>query len=124
MPNYQILFTGKDTATQIRDEFIAESDTTAVLVADWLFDACSETFASYELWSGARQFVPLSQMGISGLTLAMRSKADSTRAVQRIVADRVHVLMGTYESVARSRRLLQEARKLDGLLGLQPDDDD
>jgi len=124
MPSYQILFTGKNTATQIRDEFSAESDTTAILVADWIFDACSETFASYELWSGARQFMPLSQMGVSGLTLSMRSKANSAYAVQRIVADRVHVLMGTHRSIARSRRLLHEARKLKTLLGSAADDGD
>lgn len=116
MARYQIVFSEKGEKGQLRDEFTADSDTAAILVADWLFDACSDIFESYELWSGSRHFIPLSQMGITGISLAVRTHAGTSRNVQEIVADRERVMMDSHRAIARSRRLLQESRKLSALL--------
>ncbi len=116
MPTYRINFLDGDDRISAHHDFVTEKDASAILIADWLFDACSDTYVDYELWCGTRRFIPLTQMGISGASLAFRSDREEMHAVQEIVVDCEHVLLDSAHAVARSRQLLQATTKLENML--------
>ncbi|HEY1721546.1 MAG TPA: hypothetical protein VGG27_09905 [Magnetospirillaceae bacterium] len=116
MQNYRVNFVDKDSVVLLAQDFEAQTDVSAVLVADWLFDACSEVYSGYELWCGARRFIPLAHMGVSWTSLALSASEDSMRAVQQIVADRERTILESGEVIARSRRLLRATARLETTL--------
>jgi len=54
MVAYRLFFLDANGVMQARQEVEAESDTRAVTLSSLLWQACSDTYAGYELWSGAR----------------------------------------------------------------------
>jgi len=112
MADYRVYFLGGKKDIRARDEFQAESDAAALLIAGWAFDACSEFYAGYELWAGTRKLIP------EGDTLEPQAKCDGlssaelSRSVQQIVADRERAMLDSAWSVARSRKLLHDAEVL------------
>src|SRR5215469_6297769 len=54
---YRIYFLDRRGAIQAREEFDAPSDGDAVIIGSLVADVCSETYASYEIWSFKRRVV-------------------------------------------------------------------
>jgi hypothetical protein len=110
MADYRVFFLDAGNAIQARDEFQVDTDAAAITIADWVFEACSEKYAGYELWCGTRRLMPLAQTD--------RGRRDFSRpedislSIQQIIADREHVLLDSAWSVSRSRKLIQAAKDL------------
>jgi hypothetical protein len=119
MPTYRIKFLDGDDNVRGHHDFIAERDASAILIADWLFEACSEVYQDYELWCGPRYFIPLTKMGISGASLAFRSDREEMHSVQEIVIDMERMLLDSAQIIARSRRLMQATAKLETTLAVR-----
>ena len=79
MVEYRVFLLAAKGAIEARHEFVADDEASALLIARCLFDACSDSCAGYELWSGRNRlakFLPGAATGrpIDGelLTLALR----------------------------------------------------
>ncbi len=109
MPTYQILFTDDKGFLLAEDEFVAEHDGAAALVAKWLFDACSDLYANYVLlWRAGRRFKHLSKAA----ALAVKNNREVIRGAQEIALERERILRDSRSAVAMSQRFLAEATKL------------
>jgi hypothetical protein len=107
--NYRLFFLDRNGAVEARDEFEADSDGAALLIAAQLFDACSEPYADYELWAGARR---LASPGPDGPPAASLDDDEMARSVEMVVVERERVLLDSRWAVARSQRLLEHTNKL------------
>jgi hypothetical protein len=116
LPTYTMIFTDKDQV-RAQDVFTVEYDMGALLIADWLFDACSELYDGYELWRGTRRLKSLPELGVGGLSLAMRSSVDAMRIAQEIVLEREYVLAQASSAIARSKQFIRERNRLEVMTG-------
>lgn len=57
MDSYRLFFLDRQGAIQAREDFAAADDTEALILASVVWEACSETYCGYELWSFARRVV-------------------------------------------------------------------
>jgi hypothetical protein len=110
MADYRLFFLDASDVILARDEFCADSDQAALFIATRLFDACSEAYSAYELWSGIRR-IAWPEGGQAPEAYALVGCAD-IRAAEMIVADRERILLDSHWIVARSRRLLDETNRL------------
>ncbi len=58
MAEYRIFFLDGGQAIIARDEFKAATESAALVIARWLFDACSDRCHGFELWSGRNRLHP------------------------------------------------------------------
>jgi len=100
--SYRIYFFG-DRAISGRHEFEAGNDTTALPIAHALFDACSDSCQSFDLWRGERRgYVPRTYLELSF--------AELSAACQQEVIETEETLTQGLWSVAKSRRLLERLK--------------
>ncbi len=116
MADYRIFFLDDRGSIIARDEFSADFDGAAVVVSDGLFDACSDHFGGYELWSGSRRVTSVGSEAVSLWRGA--SPNEISQSIQLVIAERERVLLDSGWTIARSTRLLAEAKKLHELLNL------
>jgi hypothetical protein len=116
LQTYKVLFFDKNGSVEAQDVFAFENDTGAILIADWLFDACSDLYDGYELRCGSRRFMPLSKLKVSGLSLSIRGDGEATRLAQEIVLEREQILAAASATIARSRRFIRERDKLEAMI--------
>jgi hypothetical protein len=82
-----------------RDEFDADADKAALLIARNLRDACSDVCETFELWQGTRRVAwPPNSAAISPEQINART--------QEIVAEREIAIRDSAWQIARSKRLL------------------
>lgn len=104
MISYRVYFRAPEGAIRGRDDFEAEDDQTAAVVAKLLCDACSDHCAAYDLWQGVRRVG-----GGSARMLDANSEQISLR-VREIVLERVQALRDSNWAIASSKRLLELSR--------------
>ena len=63
---YRLYFLNAAQCIIARDEFEAENDETAIMIAGLLSDACSDLSPGFELWQGARRVVPDVKKQVAG----------------------------------------------------------
>jgi hypothetical protein len=114
MPTYQIKFTDQQGFLLADDEFMAEHDEAACVVAKMLFDACSELYANYVLlWRAGRRFKMVSKAGVNG---AFKTRTrDILAGAQEVTLERERILHDSSAAVARSRRFLDAYARLSSL---------
>ncbi len=88
------------------ESFSVVGDKAAGDVAAYIFDSCSDTFKSYELWRGASRIVEgNARLGIPDTETAISEH-------QNTVADLEERLQRAFSCVNRSRRLFEAAVRL------------
>ena len=104
MATYRLYFRDDDWAIVGRDDFEAEDDRRAVLIALTLCDACSDRCAGYGLWEGTRRVA---------LSFPIRPRLGQVAPnVQDIVLEREAAIRDSRWAIADSTRLLEQTRSL------------
>jgi hypothetical protein len=99
---YRSYFFG-DRVISGRHDFDADNDTSGLQIAHALFDACSDSCQSFELWQGERMvYVPR--------TYRETSFTEMSAAHQPAVIETEETLAQSRWSVAKSRRLLERLK--------------
>lgn len=55
MIGYRMFFMNCPAQIEAREEFDADDDVAATTIAAEIFEACSDHYAAFELWAGARK---------------------------------------------------------------------
>jgi hypothetical protein len=110
MNEYRLYFLDEKGAFEARQEFEAPDDAAALMVADFVFHACSDACASFELWQG-RRLVMIAGDGL-------REAGDAVLTETQVI-DIQHITIGLEEAlqrdhwlIARSTTLVNETRQL------------
>lgn len=104
MGSYRCFFRGRSGAIQGRDDFEANDDVQAMVLAELLGDACSDICDTFELWQGARRVsIP------HGKT---PSPSEITASAQESLILREELIRDSHWMIARSKRLLEQLEKL------------
>src|SRR5215469_3773456 len=109
---YRLYFLNAAQRITARDEFEAENDETAIMIAGLLSDACSDLSPGFELWQGARRVVPDVKKQVAGHP--NQSRTAITLKLQNIVLEREEILQQSHWLIAKSKRLqarVEELRK-------------
>jgi hypothetical protein len=88
-----------------RDDFGAESDQAATIIAEALCDACSDSCDGFELWQGSRA------VGARHASLVQIDAGRLTAQMQAAVIQHEELLRDSRWAVAKSRRLLALTRR-------------
>lgn len=104
---YRIYFRGGTGAIVGREDFAANDDDRALLIAEALCDACSDVCTGYELWQGTRR-IDLDARAGSGRLSWRRLAPD----IQQSVVELEERLHDSSWAVAESRRLLEQTTRL------------
>lgn len=110
MPQYRLYLLDGGHAIQARDEFGAEDDAAAVVIAQCLFDACSDIYQGYELWCGSNRLT--SPLDGSRQAAPFRTLAEITQSTQEVVAERERILLDSAWAITRSQKLVSANREL------------
>jgi len=103
---YRIYFLDRRGAIQAREEFDAPSDGDAVIIGSLVADVCSETYASYEIWSFNRRVVePLASIPAISL-------AEISEDFQEQVLKLEDSMQRSRWAVAKSQRLIEKSNAL------------
>jgi hypothetical protein len=107
MPSYRTYFRGGGVIVG-RDEFDADADKAALLIARNLRNVCSDMCDTFELWQGARRVTwpP---------NCAATSPEQVSERTEEIVAEREIAIRDSAWQIARSKRLLDATRYLLGV---------
>src|SRR5690348_2510541 len=104
LSSYRVYFRTTRGTIAGREDFKAEGDWSAQVIATELLDACSDVCASFELWDGTRRLD--NEAGGPRLT-----SADLSRRTQETVIEREIVMRDGHWQVAKSKRLLDRIRR-------------
>ena len=104
MARYRVYFVNWNASVAGRDDFDAEDDAQAAVIARLLRHACSDRCAGFELWQGARRVDTLLPKGFDTKRLSSR--------LQDIVLERELALRDSRWSIADSQRLLEQTHHL------------
>ena len=100
MAAYRMYFLASEGITG-RQDFEANDDVAAIRIGRVLYDTCSDTCETFELWQGKRQ-IRAQQPHHSRASLA-----DLIEAHQRVTIDTEEVISQSDWLIARSRRLIE-----------------
>jgi len=100
--DYRLFFVDHQGAIQAREDFRARSDGEALTLCSLLFEACSDTYAGYELWSLGRRVVCASN-GIGLIPLPL---------LEEVSRDHQEAVLALEESLRRSRWRVAQSRQL------------
>ena len=106
MPLYRIYFRNQHAFIIGRDDFPANDDTHAIVIARTLADACSDLCSRFELWQSERQLDALASSQI------ISNDDEIAATVGHIVLERALVLRDSRWVVADSARLLETTQQL------------
>lgn len=107
---YQLYFLGKTGDIRNADEFEAQTDGDATLIADHIHEAVCDLYAGYELWQETRRVIRLVDGGGDA-----RPYLDYERINARMQASiirREEIMQASETAFARSRRLLERLSTL------------
>jgi hypothetical protein len=104
---YRLYFLGKKGDFQNVEDFSAESDDQALLIAESLNDAVSDVYPGYELWQGARRIF---RHPASAVHAVPASPAVIAIDIQAEVLRCEETLRTSGAAFARSRKLLEKIR--------------
>ena len=101
MPAYRMYFTTRLGSIVGRQDFEAEDDVAAIRVAHALFDACSDTCESFDLWQGTHQIrVPEPHR--------YPQLSDVSDNLQEIAVKTEEMIVRSEWTIAASRRLIEK----------------
>ena len=112
MPLYRIYFRNRHGFVIGRDDFPADDDAHAIVIARMLADACSDLCSTFELWHSVRR------VDASASSQIISTADEIAARVQNLVLERELVLRDSRWAVAESARLLEHIRQ--GLEGRKP----
>jgi hypothetical protein len=104
MALYRIYFRTAPGLIAGRDDFLAADDTSALIIANMLADACADICEEFELWDGVRR--------VDEPRAPKPKPRRSTESAQDTVVEREIALRDSNWAVARSKRLLARLEKL------------
>jgi hypothetical protein len=105
VPLYRIYFRNQHAFIIGRDDFPANDDAHAIVIARTLADACSDLCSTFELWQSARR------VEASASSQIIRNADEIAARVQTVVLERALVLRESRCVVAESARLLEHIRQ-------------
>jgi len=100
---YRVYFRSHAGTILGRDEFEAEDDRSAQVIAEILGDACSDISQSFDLWQGARRVVTVRSAAPGHQTSA---SAVDDQVLTRVI-ERQKIIQRSGWAIASSRRLLE-----------------
>jgi len=103
---YRVYFRNRADAFVGRDDFEAEDDAQAMIVARKLRDACSDICSGFQLWQGMRR------IDKAFSAAGNPNGGGATARVQSIVLEREVAIRDSHWSVAESSRLLEQTQRL------------
>lgn len=113
MSDYRLFFLDQQGTIQARQEFAAEHDLAAITLSSLVWQACSDVYAGYELWSFSRRVV----CALDGIGLIPPPLLEqAAREMQELILVMECELQRSRWRVAKSRRLAEAAEVLRGLL--------
>jgi hypothetical protein len=113
MTEYRIFFLDRRGAIEARQELFAEDDDAAIALSTIVFQACSEVYGGFELWSFARQVMAVT----SGRGKLAEIRLDEiTSAMQQSVLNFEDSIHRSHLRVARSKKLLDATETLRDVL--------
>ena len=95
---YRIYFRNDRGLIEACEDFRAESDQSAMVIGSWLFDACSDCCAEYDVWRGGTS--------ICGGKQPMLTRAPLTKSVRATLQKTTDTIRNGRWKMARSERLL------------------
>jgi hypothetical protein len=95
---YQIYFRNDRGLIEACEDFRADGDQSAMVIGSWLFDACSDCCAEYDVWCG--------RMRISGGKQPMLARVPLTNRVRATLQKTTDAILNGRWKMARSQRLL------------------
>lgn len=117
MAGYRLYFVDGKGSFQARRDFTADSDSEALTISGLLWQACSDCYPSYELWSLGR-LVTQRQDGVA--TLPPPRLEDIPRPILQRVLDLQEALQRELWRPERSTRLAAATARLQGALRDEP----
>lgn len=108
MGSYRIYFHGRSGSIQGRDDVDAEDDRSAVIMAELLWEACSDVCETFEVWQGIRR-VDEPCTARSRPSLGARQV---TARMQEALIRREEAIRDSRWAIARSQRLLERMDRL------------
>ena len=106
MATYRVYFIDRTDAIVGRDDFGADDDAQAMIIARKLRDACSDLCSGFQLWQQVRRVDKAFSWG------GNPSNGEATRQVQGIVLEREAAIRDSRWSFAESSRLLEQTQRL------------
>ena len=100
---FRLYFLDTKSRISARDEFEAEDDQRAIMIAGMLYDACSDRSTGFELWRGASRLLPPRN---EEPAKPVCNLAELELELQTIVLER--------EEILKSRRLQARIAELQG----------
>ncbi|HKW52622.1 MAG TPA: hypothetical protein VJO12_02950 [Stellaceae bacterium] len=105
---YRVYFYAEREVFQGRQEFMADDDRTAMVLAELLCDACSDLCETFELWDGARRV----DMSFSRMPRPSVSAEQVAAATQTSLVRTEEALLNSNWALARSKRLIERMEHL------------
>ena len=105
------LFLDVKSCISARDEFEAEDDQRAIMIAGLLYDACSDRCTGFELWRGASRLLPPRN---EQPAKPVCNLAELRLDLQTIVLEREEILANSHWLIAKSKRLQARIAELQG----------
>jgi hypothetical protein len=116
MPDYRVYFRGP-AFIHGRHDFVAEDDVAAMVLAELLYEACSDRCEQFELWRGATMIHPSEHPQPSATWLHSQVVALRQETVRR----NEELIRDSHWTIARSTQLLDRIREMEGEGVLPPD---
>ncbi len=112
MVPYRIYFRSQSGSIVGREDFHAESDGAATLLAGLLGEACSDMCDSFEVWHGTRRVAA----PFTVLAPRQASARQITAKMQESILRHEESIQKSKWAIARSRRLLERMQKVEAEL--------
>ena len=108
---FRLYFLDTKSRISARDEFEAEDDQRAIMIAGMLYDACSDRSTGFELWRGASRLLPPRN---EEPAKPVCNLAELELELQTIVLEREEILANSHWRIAKSKRLQARIAELQG----------
>jgi hypothetical protein len=97
--NYRIYFRNDHGWIEACEDFRAESDQSAMIIGSWLFGACSDYCAEYDVWCGRQR--------IAGAPQPTRTRTLLTKNMRASLRKTAQALLSSRWKIAQSQHLLE-----------------
>lgn len=114
MTEFRIFFLDAKGAIEARQELYADSDETAIAISALVYEACSDTYSGFELWSFDRRVVAANP-GVGKIAEFVLD--DITRDMQERVLEFEDTIQRSHWRVAHSKKLIDATNALRDILG-------
>jgi hypothetical protein len=118
MPDYRVYFRGP-AFIHGRHDFAAEDDAAATVMAEVLYEACSDRCEHFELWRGTTMIYPITPEQPPPSLAMNESQVVALR--QEAVRRNEELIRDSHWTIAMSKHLLKRIRELEGEGILRPD---